>query len=166
MNSARLAQWESASLTRKRSLVQSQYRALRALALCGCSAVGSASPCQGEGREFESRHPLQGPTSYLSWGSSFTIGNDLVEWPSGEATVCKTVHTGSIPVSTSMRGSRTAVSPFFVCCQALGERWRGTVGCGWWGGRDSRWSAASWARAWRRSRKDGNTFICLMFKVA
>ena len=26
---------------------------------CGCSAAGSASPCQGEGREFESRHPLQ-----------------------------------------------------------------------------------------------------------
>ena len=52
-NIARLAQRESASLTRKRSLVQSQYRAL-----CGCSAVGSASPCQGEGREFESRHPL------------------------------------------------------------------------------------------------------------
>ncbi len=25
----------------------------------GCSAVGSASPCQGEGREFESRHPLE-----------------------------------------------------------------------------------------------------------
>lgn len=24
-----------------------------------------------------------------------------MEWPSGEATVCKTVHTGSIPVSTS-----------------------------------------------------------------
>ena len=28
---------------------------------CGCSAVGSASPCQGEGREFESRHPLHFP---------------------------------------------------------------------------------------------------------
>ena len=28
--------------------------------LCGCSAVGSASPCQGEGRGFESRHPLEG----------------------------------------------------------------------------------------------------------
>jgi hypothetical protein len=27
---------------------------------CGCSAVGSASPCQGEGRGFESRHPLEG----------------------------------------------------------------------------------------------------------
>src|SRR6185312_15340838 len=26
----------------------------------GCSAVGSASPCQGEGRGFESRHPLEG----------------------------------------------------------------------------------------------------------
>ena len=28
---------------------------------CGCSAAGSASPCQGEGREFESRHPLWFP---------------------------------------------------------------------------------------------------------
>ena len=24
----------------------------------GCGSVGRASPCQGEGREFESRHPL------------------------------------------------------------------------------------------------------------
>jgi hypothetical protein len=28
-------------------------------AKCGCSAAGSASPCQGEGRGFESRHPLE-----------------------------------------------------------------------------------------------------------
>ena len=28
-------------------------------------------------------------------------GNATVEWPSGEATACKAVHTGSIPVSTS-----------------------------------------------------------------
>ena len=27
--------------------------------------------------------------------------NPAVEWPSGEATACKAVHTGSIPVSTS-----------------------------------------------------------------
>jgi hypothetical protein len=27
-----------------------------------------------------------------------------VEWPSGEATACKAVHTGSIPVSTSKKG--------------------------------------------------------------
>ena len=29
-----------------------------------------------------------------------------VEWPSGEATACKAVHTGSIPVSTSRFVSR------------------------------------------------------------
>src|SRR4029077_8125934 len=29
-----------------------------------------------------------------------------VEWPSGEATACKAVHTGSIPVSTSKRNPR------------------------------------------------------------
>jgi hypothetical protein len=57
----------------------------------GCSAVGSASPCQGEGRGFESRHPLEGCSGV----------NPMVEWPSGEATACKAVHTGSIPVSTS-----------------------------------------------------------------
>ena len=27
--------------------------------ICGCGSAGRASPCQGEGREFESRHPLQ-----------------------------------------------------------------------------------------------------------
>ena len=57
----------------------------------GCSAVGSASPCQGEGRGFESRHPLEGAVA----------STQMVEWPSGEATACKAVHTGSIPVSTS-----------------------------------------------------------------
>ena len=25
---------------------------------CGCSLVGRASPCQGEGRGFETHHPL------------------------------------------------------------------------------------------------------------
>src|SRR5690606_16993659 len=29
----------------------------------GCGSVGRASPCQGEGRGFESRHPLGGPLS-------------------------------------------------------------------------------------------------------
>src|SRR3954469_11663733 len=59
----------------------------------GCSAVGSASPCQGEGRGFESRHPLEGAMA----------STPAVEWPSGEATACKAVHTGSIPVSTSKK---------------------------------------------------------------
>src|SRR4029078_8246311 len=52
---------------------------------------GSASPCQGEGRGFESRHPLEGAVA----------STPAVEWPSGEGTACKAVHTGSIPVSTS-----------------------------------------------------------------
>src|SRR5699024_4700378 len=30
------------------------------LQTCGCGSVGRASPCQGEGRGFESRHPLGG----------------------------------------------------------------------------------------------------------
>src|SRR3954464_13994384 len=33
-----------------------------------------------------------------------------VEWPSGEATACKAVHTGSIPVSTSRFGFPSAIS--------------------------------------------------------
>jgi hypothetical protein len=32
---------------------------------CGCSSVGRASPCQGEGRGFESRHPLIAQGSLL-----------------------------------------------------------------------------------------------------
>ena len=40
----------------------------------GCSAVGSASPCQGEGREFESRHPLKCRgllrKAFRTWGQS------------------------------------------------------------------------------------------------
>lgn len=67
----------------------------------GCSAVGSASPCQGEGRGFESRHPLEG----ANWHQS-----PAVEWPSGEATACKAVHTGSIPVSTSKSFQPGAIS--------------------------------------------------------
>ena len=33
-----------------------------------------------------------------------------VEWPSGEATACKAVHTGSIPVSTSQFPTPSAIS--------------------------------------------------------
>ena len=32
------------------------------------------------------------------------VSSPAVEWPSGEATACKAVHTGSIPVSTSKMG--------------------------------------------------------------
>ncbi len=56
---------------------------------------GSASPCQGEGREFESRHPLEWEVSVL-W-----LLPHAVAWPRGEATACKAVYTGSNPVATS-----------------------------------------------------------------
>ena len=72
---------------------RASQRATISLVARGCSAVGSASPCQGEGRGFESRHPLEGVAA----------STPTVEWPSGEATACKAVHTGSIPVSTSRR---------------------------------------------------------------
>lgn len=49
-----------------------------------CAAVGSASPLPGEVAEFESRHPLEGAVASAP----------AVEWPSGEATACKAVHTG------------------------------------------------------------------------
>jgi hypothetical protein len=36
--------------------------------------------------------------------------NPAVEWPSGEATACKAVHTGSIPVSTSVSLTRARLA--------------------------------------------------------
>ena len=79
---------------------RASHRATISSVARGCSAVGSASPCQGEGRGFESRHPLEGANGI----------NPAVEWPSGEATACKAVHTGSIPVSTSSFGFPGAIS--------------------------------------------------------
>src|SRR5699024_7744983 len=92
---------------------------------CGCSAVGSASPCQGEGREFESRHPLW---FFYGYPSKCLRRFATVEWPSGEATVCKTVHTGSIPVSTSI----CAVLGYGTMCQSLSGRALPRHGRGHW----------------------------------
>src|SRR5207248_1150759 len=39
--------------------IVSRYRVSCTTEQRGCSAAGSASPCQGEGRGFESRHPLR-----------------------------------------------------------------------------------------------------------
>ena len=71
-----------------------QHRAVRPNreGLRGCGSVGRASPCQGEGRGFESRHPL---------GGSKVVSVRTVGWPRGEATACKAVYTGSNPVPTS-----------------------------------------------------------------
>ena len=113
----RLAQRERASLTRKRSLVRSQYRPRsswsqdwravpgRTSGSRGCGSVGRASPCQGEGRGFESRHPLV--ESGLPRGS----GENMVGWPRGEAAACKAVYTGSNPVPTSGDWRRGSALP-------------------------------------------------------
>ena len=69
-------------------------RATMSFVARGCSAVGSASPCQGEGRGFESRRPLE-EVQAVTWVAS------AVGWPRGEATACKAVYTGSNPVPTS-----------------------------------------------------------------
>ena len=115
---ARLAQRESASLTRKRSLVQSQYRAQKPSGFeCGCSAVGSASPCQGEGREFESRHPLslkRRPT-----GRRFCVVGVVRRWGS-----VKTRTAVFLPRS----GAKLAVGEGFDGKMPSGEGSRG--GCG------------------------------------
>ena len=61
---------------------------------------GSASPCQGEGREFESRHPLEWSLTVHRLAGTWAA--HLVAWPRGEAAACKAVHTGSNPVATSL----------------------------------------------------------------
>src|SRR3954464_13224637 len=60
----------------------------------GRGSAGRASPCQGEGRGFESRRPLG------TRGAGHAPVT-AVEGPRGEATACKAVYTGSNPVSTS-----------------------------------------------------------------
>ena len=52
----------------------------------GNSSVGRAQPCQGWGREFESRFPL-----------SFFQVTCRPGWQSGYAAACKAVDAGSIP---------------------------------------------------------------------
>ncbi len=66
----------------------------------GNSSVGRAQPCQGWGREFESRFPLQIPHR-----STTARRHRLMvraEWQSGHAAACKAVYAGSIPTSASI----------------------------------------------------------------
>ena len=66
----------------------------------GNSSVGRAQPCQGWGREFESRFPLQtsSTTMPIHRRRSRFAG---AEWQSGHAAACKAVYAGSIPTSAS-----------------------------------------------------------------
>ena len=68
----------------------------------GNSSVGRAQPCQGWGREFESRFPLQTP--HRSTTACTCLHRLMVraEWQSGHAAACKAVYAGSIPTSASI----------------------------------------------------------------
>ncbi len=81
----------------------------------GNSSVGRAQPCQGWGREFESRFPLQiaietSVTSEVSAGvfvwlrmeSSVSITPNMAGWQSGYAAACKAVYLGSTPGPASI----------------------------------------------------------------
>ena len=60
----------------------------------GNSSVGRARPCQGRGREFESRFPLQF-RRYPPFGP-------VARWQNGYAAACKAVYAGSIPTLASI----------------------------------------------------------------
>ena len=91
----------------------------------GNSSVGRAQPCQGWGREFESRFPLQFPAGMsarrrrclrLSGLGGMAAGAECAmahssraEWQSGHAAACKAVYLGSIPGSAS--SSLTVFNP-------------------------------------------------------
>ena len=74
---------------------------------CGNSSVGRAQPCQGWGREFESRFPLQNqenpgePGFSLLCNESLKLYPTLAGWQSGYAAACKAVYAGSIPTPAS-----------------------------------------------------------------
>ena len=108
-----MAQRSRASLTRKRSLVRSQYRPLgkvtclmqfrppgRKHCIRGRSSAGRAPPCQGGCREFESRRPL---SCFLEsrWPvfRFRAIGAAVARFPDTEEV------TGSIPVSPTSSSS-------------------------------------------------------------
>ena len=96
----------------------------------GNSSVGRARPCQGRGREFESRFPLQF-SSKTSRCRGFVLSaaddprgsrlRHLAGWQSGHAADCKSAYAGSIPTSASivLLATAPARSPpnggFFVC---------------------------------------------------
>src|SRR3546814_15648140 len=87
--------------------------------LRGNSSVGRARPCQGRGREFESRFPLQiwqnpGNAGVLFFRrnappsvppairvSSIRSSKSPAWWQSGYAAACKAAYAGSIPTQAS-----------------------------------------------------------------
>ena len=69
----------------------------------GNSSVGRAQPCQGWGREFESRFPLQFLECCVCSRRPLVTTQSKAEWQNGYAADCKSVYLGSTPGSASKR---------------------------------------------------------------
>ena len=83
----------------------------------GNSSAGRAQPCQGWGREFESRFPLQAPRqSTTACLHRLTV---RAEWQSGHAAACKAVYAGSIPTSASISFPSFTIRPSFTLRMCL-----------------------------------------------
>ena len=67
----------------------------------GNSSVGRARPCQGRGREFESRFPLQ-ISEMFAFSTVIQLSKVTAEWQNGYAADCKSVDLGSTPGSASI----------------------------------------------------------------
>ena len=120
-------------------------RAFGARTACGCGSVGRASPCQGEGRGFESRHPLANGNPSFSCVARW-VGREARQRPAKPYTrvripyppraigagVARFLHTeevtGSIPVSPTTLTHYCSSAPtpwgrrFFVCGPCLRDR--------------------------------------------
>merc|ERR1712000_351774 len=70
----------------------------------GNNSVGRAQPCQGWGREFESRFPLQFQVSQCPPESTKirSLRSFPARWQSGYAADCNSVYAGSIPTRASI----------------------------------------------------------------
>jgi hypothetical protein len=83
---------------------------------CGCGSVGRASPCQGEGREFESRHPLEAGSSRPA-----RKHGGVAERP--KAAACKAVKPRvQIPSPPQKKQTSSFVRSRMVLARVLGKR--------------------------------------------
>src|SRR5690554_683955 len=78
----------------------------------GNSSVGRAQPCQGWGREFESRFPLHFPSLSRPLRAKARFQAYPARWQSGYAADCNSVYAGSIPTRASIFLLFTA--PYYV----------------------------------------------------
>ena len=98
---------------------------------CGRSAAGSASPCQGEGRGFESRRPLEAPpnasTQVASGGRRRLRRQHPAAWPSGLGKGLQSPVRG-FDSRRRLANTITAPAVFIRAISSVGEHYLDTVG--------------------------------------